>query len=231
MKRVVRRLAIGIGLAAGAYAALATAAWFRFGRRGSRGAGADDGLLDGFVPAFDIVERHAVRVRAPSRTTFEAALAMDLEASPVVRALVRARELALGARATRTRTAGAFIDRMRAIGWAELARVPGREVVMGAVTQPWEADVVFRPLSPDAFRAFDTPGFVKIAWTIRVDPDGDQASVFRTETRAVATDTTARRRFRRYWAFVSPGIVLIRWTLLGSVRRAAERLAAAGRVR
>lgn len=219
-------LAIGAGMAAGGYAALAAAAWLRFGRGRGGGAGAGDELLDRFMPTWDIVERHAVDVHAPADVTFEAANAMDLEGILVVRAIIRAREMAMGTRARRAQTTGSFIDRMRAIGWGELARVPGREIVMGAVTQPWEADVVFRPLPPQAFRSFDDPGFVKIAWTLRVDSDGDQASVFRTETRAVATDGTARRRFRGYWAFVSPGIVLIRWMILGPVRRTAERMAA-----
>jgi hypothetical protein len=65
---------------------------------------------------------------------------------------------------------------------------------------PWEANPVFRALPPSEFAAFNVPGFVKIAWTLRADPTGDHESVFRTETRAVATDASARARFRRYWA-------------------------------
>ena len=59
---------------------------------------------------------------------------------------------------------------MRAMGWGVLAEIPGREIVMGAVTQPWEADVVFRPLPSAEFAAFAEPGFVKIVWTLRADP-------------------------------------------------------------
>jgi hypothetical protein len=104
-----------------------------------------------------------------------------------------------------------------------LAEVPGREVVAGAVTRPWEADVTFRSIPPDAFAAFAEPDYVKIVWTLRADEIGDSASVFRTETRAIATDASARRKFRRYWAIVSPGIALIRWASLGPLRREAER--------
>ena len=64
---------------------------------------------------------------------------------------------------------------------------------------------------------------MKIAWTIAVTPQADGGSVFRTETRAVATDPAARARFRRYWTLASPGIVLMRWEMLRLVRRAAER--------
>jgi len=59
------------------------------------------------------------------------------------------------------------------------------------------------------------------------DPAGDLRSVFRTETRVVATDPGARTKFRRYWSFVSPGIVLIRWLMLGPVKAEAEARARA----
>jgi hypothetical protein len=92
---------------------------------------------------------------------------------------------------------------------------------------------VFRPIPPDAFAAFAEPGYVKIVWSLRADAISDQQSIFRTETRAIATDSVARARFRKYWALASPGIALIRRLLLRPVNRAAEREAAvrvAGRV-
>ena len=47
-----------------------------------------------------------------------------------------------------------------------------------------------------------------------------------TETRAVATDPTARAAFRRYWAFFSPGIVLIRLIAIRLVKARAQFLLA-----
>ena len=73
-----------------------------------------------------------------------------------------------------------------------LAEIPDREIVMGAVTQPWMADAVMRALHPDQFAAFHESGYVKIAWTLRADPIGAAESVARTETRVVTTDLIAR---------------------------------------
>jgi hypothetical protein len=87
------------------------------------------------------------------------------------------------------------------------------------------ANVVFRPLPPNEFVAFDEPDYVKIVWTLHADPIGADASIFRTETRAVATNAAARARFRRYWSFLSPGIILIRWASLRPLKAAAERRA------
>ena len=99
---------------------------------------------------------------------------------------------------------------------------------MGAVTQPWKANVVFRSLPPHEFAAFHEPDYVKIGWTLRADPIGANTSIFRTETRAVATDSAARAKFRRYWSFLSPGIILIRWTSLKPLRADAERRTSPG---
>jgi hypothetical protein len=114
---------------------------------------------------------------------------------------------------------------MKAVRWGVLEEVPGREIVLGAVTQPWLGDVVFRSLPPDEFAAFREPGFVKIVVSFRADPQGADESIFRSETRVATTDPIARAKFRRYWSFVSPGIILIRWVSLPMVRAEAERRA------
>ncbi len=111
---------------------------------------------------------------------------------------------------------------LESIGWRILAEVPDREIVGGCVTKPWEADVIFHPIPPDEFAEFCEPGWVKIAWTLRAEPINDCTSRLNTETRAIATDPESRRRFRRYWSLVSPGIVLIRRAALRAAKRQAE---------
>ena len=58
---------------------------------------------------------------------------------------------------------------------------------------------------------------------------GATESVFRTETRAVATDVMARTRFRRYWSLLSPGTIVIRRMMLQPLKAEAERRAAGRR--
>jgi len=174
------------------------------------------------MPVYDVVERHRVRVDAPAGITLAAARDMNLSEHWLVRAIFRARELVLGATPPEASSPRGLFEATRALGWVMLAESPDREVVMGAVTKPWEANVVFRSIPPDAFYGFAEPGYVKIVWTLRADPIGDRRSMFRTETRVLATDLEARRRFRRYWSFVSPGIALIRRFSLAPVKREAE---------
>jgi len=221
-----RWLGIGGSVAALSYAALAAYAWTRYGHVSTESdESSGNALMNRFIPAYDVVERHRVRVAAPVEATFVAATEMDLQRSLLVRAIFRARELFMRGDPASPTVAGPFIAQMRAIGWGVLSETPGREIVMGAITQPWKADVTFVPLDPLEFAAFCEPGYVKIVWNVRVDPEGPDAAIFRTETRAVATDETARARFRNYWAFVSPGVWLIRRLSLGLVKTDAEKRA------
>jgi hypothetical protein len=191
----------------------------------ARRAESRDARLDAVMPRYDIVERHAVRVAAPAGVTLAAACDADLTASPIIRAIFRAREMILGSKPQGGARPRGLLALTTSIGWRVLTDVPDREVVVGAVTQPWLADVVFRPLPADEFAAFHEPDYVKIAWTLRADPDGPGRSILRTETRAVATDDVSRGKFLRYWRRFSPGIILIRWLMLGPIRRDAERRA------
>jgi hypothetical protein len=184
--------------------------------------------LDRFIPIWEVRERHQTVVAAPAEVTWAAARALDLRQSPLVRAIFRARELLMGSAPALRPAVGDFVTEMLALGWRVLAEEPGRTLVMGAVTQPWKADVVFRGLPPEEFTRFAEPGYAKIAWTLEAEPCGAGRSVFRTETRVVTTDPGSRRRFRRYWVLLSAGIRLIRYASLRLVRREAERRARAG---
>ena len=222
---IARGLATGVGLAVGAYGVIAARAWLRYGRPAVPGGDERDDLLERFMPVYDVVERHHVRVDAPAHVTLEAAKQQDLLQSAMTRAIFKAREAVMRAAPGEPGPPRGLLAATQAMGWGVLADVAGREIVMGAVTRPWEANVTFNAVPPDDFAAFSEPGFVKIVWTLRADAIDDGASVFRTETRAVATDATARGLFRRYWAFFSPGIALIRELSLRPVKRDAERRA------
>ena len=213
------------GIAAAAYGAYIVRTWCRYGDAPLPRPEEQDPLLDRFMPAYDVVERHHIRVAAPAALTFAVAGEAGLQDSPLVRTIIKAREVILGGVPDNRPHLRGLLAEVRALGWGVLAEVPEREIVIGAVTRPWEANVTFRALPPDQFAAFSEPGYVKIAWTLRAEPIGTTDSIFRTETRAVATDATARASFRRYWSFFSPGIIVIRRAMLGPLKREAERRA------
>jgi hypothetical protein len=178
--------------------------------------------LDPFIPYPDIRERHATVVHAPAPIVFGAAQAFDLQSVPLIRATIRLRQVFLGSTKTERRPQP-FLREALAMGWGVLADDPGRALVMGAACQPWLADVRFRSIAATDFAAYREPNHVKIAWTLEVDSLGSTSARLATETRAVATDGEARRRFRRYWRWARFGIVAIRWAMLPAIRRQAEK--------
>ena len=156
--------------------------------------GERDILLDRFMPEYEAFERHSIRIAAPADVVFAAASEMHLGQSRIVRAIFRAREVILGGSPGGI-SPSVLVAQTKALGWGVLAEVPAREVVMGAITQPWATNVVFRALAPTQFADHLEPGYVKIAWTLRADRLSDATSVFRTETRVAACDSVARSKF------------------------------------
>jgi hypothetical protein len=213
---------LGATVAVGALLAVSLVArtWLRYGTPDS--APRSDAMLDRFMPAYDVAERHEIRVAAPAQLTYAAAYDVDMRRSRIVRAIFRARELMLRASPPADSSPQPLVPFTKRIGWGVLAEDPG-QIVLGAVTRPWEANVRFRSLPPGEFASFSEPGYVKIIWTIAADPLNDSSSVARTETRVATTDGEARRRFRRYWALFSPGILLIRREALALVKTDAEQ--------
>ena len=129
----------GLGLAAAGYAAAAAFAWFRYGNPDQVAEGGADPLLDQFMPVYEIVERHHVRVTAPAQLTFTAAKEQDLLDSPIVRAIFKTRELVLGSTPDDRGGAKGLLRTVLSLGWGVLYEIPGREIVVGAVTKPWES--------------------------------------------------------------------------------------------
>jgi hypothetical protein len=223
VERAGRFIAVGATGAALLGLGYIATTWYRYGRSRPMPGGAHDSLLDRFMPSCEVAERHETAVQAPASVTYAAARALDLQQSPLIRAIFAGRELLMRSKPLQPRKSTSFLTEVLELGWGILAEEPGRELVMGAVTQPWEANVVFRSLPPEAFAEYQEPGYAKIVWTLVAEPRGPESSVFRTETRVATTDPRSRARFRRYWSVFSPGILLIRRETLRLVKRAAER--------
>lgn len=223
----IRLAAAGATAFTAGWAGVAALTWLRYGHR--RDDLGNAGLIDSMLPDPEVDECHKLHLNVPANVAFETAASLDLQASPVNGAVIALRTLPARIRGVEVREPAAsegLLAETRALGWGPLAEDPGRELVMGAVCQPWEGEVVFRPLPPDQFVDFNEPGYAKIAWTLEAEPDGEGGSTFTTRTRVATTDPEARRRFRRYWAIFSPGILLIRLEMLRLMRASAKRTAA-----
>ena len=95
---------------------------------------------------------------------------------------------------------------------------PPSSVVFGGLLQPWRLSggKPAPDLDAAALRAWDAPGWVKVAMDFRLVPTrgGTELS---SETRVAATDDASRSAFTRYWRVVRSGSTAVRWELLTAV--------------
>ena len=228
--RVARYGAAAAGAGMLGFGGYAAVAWARY-RHVDPHRHPRDELDDRFLPEPEVDEYHQVRVRAPAAVTFAAAKQMDIQASPIVKGIfwLRAIPALLRGEPFRPQGSQGIVAETLGQGWGVLAEVPDREIVIGAYTQPWHEHVEFRPAPSGRVRcvpaAFREPGYVKIVWTLAAEPAGPGESLFVTRTRVAATDPHSRTKFRRYWAPISAGIILIRYAGLPLVKKEAERQA------
>jgi hypothetical protein len=176
-----------------------------------------------FIPHPDAHDDHAIEIHAPADLVFDAAKHVDLVSDRLVSALIRIRAFVMRDRPAPPRATGGLVPETLALGWGVLSYSAGRTLIMGAVARPWARDVTFSAVEPSQFSSFCEPDLVKIVWTLEAEPRSAAVTCFRSETRVQATGPDARRRFRRYWFLVSPGVRLIRWRILRALRREAER--------
>jgi len=193
---------------------------------------ADAMLLDRYLSQYDVTETHAIVVDADTDLAWQAVRRSDLSRFAVIRALLEMRSLPDRLQRVLKRQPPAparpplALDDMERAGFLLLGEWPGHEIVFGAVVQPWKAVTGDEPapqVEPGRFAAFDTPGYVKVAFNIRVEPYGSGRALITTETRTAATDPASLRRFARYWALIGPFSALIRRLALRIVKSEAER--------
>ena len=189
-------------------------------------------LLDRYLPRYDVTEAHAVVVDAGTDLTWQAVRRSDLSRSAVIRVLLEMRSLPgrlqgfVQGRPPGPARPPLTLDDMERAGFLLLGESPGHEIVFGTVVQPWKAVTGEEPApraGPGQFAAFDTPGYVKVAFNIRVEPYGSGRALLTTETRTAATDPASLRRFARYWMLIGPFSALIRRLMLQMVKSDAEQ--------
>ena len=183
-------------------------------------------LIEKYLPTFDVREYHELAVQGEPERAYAALRSVDFNRSRLVRTLFAVRTLPTRLLSRGVKPApqfSSFLETAVELGWVILEELPGRELVAGAITQPWAPVVRFVGLPAPEFVAFAEPGFAKIVWTFGVQPAAAGSCVLSTETRVLATDAVSRRKFRRYWFVFSPGIRLIRRVALNLAKRDLEQ--------
>src|SRR5689334_1691705 len=121
MRRIFRWTTGAMLAATAGYVAYFAVAWVRYGRAGIPADWPADALLDRFMPAYEVGERHRTIVPAPADVTFAAACEQDLDASRVTRAIFKTRQLVLRGDDDRTPRPRGLVAMTQSLGWGVLA--------------------------------------------------------------------------------------------------------------
>jgi hypothetical protein len=111
-------------------------------------------------------------------------------------------------------------------GFTILGEEARRELVVGAIGQPWRlgGGRGMAVAGGEDFAAFDQAGYAKMAANFQLAHIADGRAIeLSTETRVVCTDAASARRFGRYWSLIRPASGAIRGSWLAAIKRRAER--------
>jgi hypothetical protein len=181
--------------------------------------------LDGLLPDFDAEETHTRRVGASPSAALAAVRAATPGEMPLVPFLYALRSLPAllrrGRGLPRVRATPMW-EQMLGSGFVSLVEEED-EIVLGYAGQPWKLSGGLQAgvSSAEEWERFSRPGYVKAVMGFRAEP-ADGGALLTTETRVLATDEAARRRFGRYWRVIRLGSAAIRRSWLRAAGRRAE---------
>ncbi len=183
-------------------------------------------VLDSILPAPRLRETDTVDLAVPVGQAWRAIRHGNLAGSPAINAMFAIREIPgrFTRRHARTERVPLNVDDLVSTparpGFQLLADTPPDEFAVGAIGKVWRLDIPFVHVpDAEAFAAFADPGFVKVAWAIRLAPLTEHDTRVTFEVRADATDAASWGRFKRYFRVIGPASHFIRRSVLATIAR------------
>jgi hypothetical protein len=179
-------------------------------------------LIEKFAPVYDVSEYHETVIHAPIQTVYDALRTTDFGASPVIRMLLRLRQLPASLGKPRQPRTILNLEAIMKSGFVLLGENPPDEIALGVIGQFWKLSGGRSCVDAASFEAFDEPGYAKAVWNFSLVDLGASVMGLATETRVVCTDRASKLRFRLYWALIRPFSGLIRREALRAIRTKLE---------
>jgi hypothetical protein len=115
-----------------------------------------------------------------------------------------------------------ILDVATRTGFLLLGDRPVQEIVIGTIVVAPPGTVRPQSFTAADFKQLTQPGFALAAMNFRIEPVSAATSTLITETRVLATDRVALRRFTPYWRIIFPGSAILRITWLRAIKSRAE---------
>ena len=180
-------------------------------------------IIDEFLPTYHFNEFHSTRIQAPPETVYAAVRQVTAREIKLFRILtwIRSPRLRKAPESILAPPADdPVLDVALRSGFQLLADAPPREIVVGTVLG--RAPYSGQNPTPQDFKNLSRPGYAKAVMNFHVTTEPNGWSTLTTETRVLATNDRAKRRFGRYWRVIYPGSALIRVMWLKAVKARAE---------
>ena len=179
--------------------------------------------LDRLIPRPALREIDCAELAVTAERAWRAVRELDLARSTLVQTLFGIRTLPDRLKANNPQLRmrlDALISTPNRPGFQILAEDPPHELAVGAIGKVWRPVIPFVHVADAAaFAAFSEHDYIKVAWALRIFPEGERASLVEFELRVAATDETAWKKFARYFRLIGPGSHLIRRVLLAQLQR------------
>ena len=163
--------------------------------------------LDEVIPNPQYRMCHSRNVAAPPTVVWDELLQVTMSALPLGRALegVRLLPVRLASRRRQPLAGRTFLD---VTPIPVLFSEPPHLVISAGLSQAWRVlgGVTPPQLDAAALRAWSQPGWIKVGMEFRLEST-PLGTLFRTETRVLATDPRTRRAFAAYWLSSARAVV------------------------
>ncbi|MGZ3650942.1 MAG: flavodoxin domain-containing protein [Bdellovibrionota bacterium] len=179
-----------------------------------------DQRMDEQMPQFEQFSSTEIVIHRPPSEVFSALSSLEAGEMKLANFLTKIRTLGRA----ETPPHESFMVSAERFGNVPLFNDGIRELGAGLVGKFWELDFGIRRLKPGEFKDFQEPGYAKVASNFLVEPiPGTNESRVISKMRVHCTSSDATRKFKVYWALLSPGIRLYMRSALQALRRRAER--------
>lgn len=171
-------------------------------------------LIDDFMPNFEFGDASKTDVKASPEAAFRAVKTFNMGESTTIRWLFKMRGIPTGNLTLRD---------LERVNFKVLGEKQNEELLIGLAGEFKTLTGGLLNLSPEQFRSFDNPGFIKACWNFSLADIGNGKTRVTSEIRIHGTDAASVAKVKSFWGMLKTPSAMIRSEILKLIKKQAER--------
>ncbi|MDQ4123554.1 MAG: hypothetical protein M3209_19120 [Acidobacteriota bacterium] len=171
-------------------------------------------LIDDFMPTFEFSDSQKTDVKATPEAAFRAFRTFDMAESMTIRWLFKMRGIP---------TNNLTLRDLERVNFKVLGERQSEELVLGLAGEFKTLLGGLLNLSPEQFKAFNNPGFIKACWNFAVADLGNGKGRVTSEIRIHGTDAASVAKVKNVWGMLKMPSAMVRNEILKLIKKQAER--------